>query len=283
MTVRKSSVAGSFYPESPDEIIKMFEEALQEEKKNIKTELKNKNIVGGVSPHAGYMYCVREAVHLFEILREKGEKYDTVVIVNPNHTGYGEAVSVDSNESWETPFGGIEVDTELGAELSFPKEPMAQRFEHSGEVMLPYLYYFLKSSFKILPICMMRQDLQTAVKIAEKVKDASEKLERKILLLISSDFTHFQTPEKGAKLDSYAIESLLKMDSSEFQDRVLEKDISICGMGPIMVLLEYSKMTLKNPKLEILKRGHSGEVYPSDEVVDYVSIVVYEEETDPAD
>ncbi len=283
MTVRKSSVAGSFYPESPDEIIKMFEEALQEEKKNIKTELKNKNIVGGVSPHAGYMYCVREAVHLFEILREKGEKYDTVVIVNPNHTGYGEAVSVDSNESWETPFGGIEVDTELGAELSFPKEPMAQRFEHSGEVMLPYLYYFLKSSFKILPICMMRQDLQTAVKIAEKVKDASEKLKRKILLLISSDFTHFQTPEKGAKLDSYAIESLLKMDSSEFQDRVLEKDISICGMGPIMVLLEYSKMTLKNPKLEILKRGHSGEVYPSDEVVDYVSIVVYEEETDPAD
>jgi AmmeMemoRadiSam system protein B len=277
MTVRKSSVAGSFYPASSEEIKKIFEEALEKEKGKIKTELKDKNIVGGVSPHAGYIYCVREAVHLFEIIKEKGEEYDTIVIINPNHTGYGEAVSVDSNEYWETPFGNIEVDTEFGAELSFPKEPMAQRFEHSGEVMLPYLCYFLKNDFKILPICMMRQDLQTARNIAEKVKDVSEKLKRKIFILISSDFTHFKSPEKGAELDSYAIESLLKMDSMEFQERVMEKDISICGMGPIMVLMEYSKMVLKNPKLEILKRGHSGEVYPSDEVVDYVSIVVYEE------
>jgi hypothetical protein len=277
MTVRKSGVAGSFYPNSPEEIKKIFEEALQKERENIKTELKDKNIIGGVSPHAGYMYCVREAVHLFEILREKGEEYDTVVIVNPNYTGYGEAVSVDSNKAWETPFGSIEVDTEFGDELSFPVEPMAQRFEHSGEVMLPYLYYFIKKGFKILPICMMRQDLKTAKNIAEKIKNASEKLNRKILILISSDFTHFHSFEEGAKLDSYAIESLLKMDSSEFQDRVLEKDISICGMGPIMVLLEYSKMILKKPKLEILKRGHSGEVYPSDEVVDYVSLLVYEE------
>lgn len=277
MTVRKSSMAGSFYPDSPEEITEIFEDALKKEKGNIKTELKNKNIVGGVSPHAGYIYCVREAVHLFEIIREKGEIYDTVVIVNPNHTGYGEAVSVDSNQFWETPYGSIEVDTEFGAELSFPKEPMAQRFEHSGEVMLPYLQYFIGASFKILPICMMRQDLQTAINIAEKIKDASEKLGRKILILISSDFTHLKSPEKGAELDSYAIESLLQMDSHEFQRRVLEKDISICGMGPIMVLMEYSKMILKNPKLEILKRGHSGEVYPSAEVVDYVSILVYEE------
>jgi AmmeMemoRadiSam system protein B len=124
---------------------------------------------------------------------------------------------------------------------------------------------------------MMRQDLLTAKKIAESIKDVSENIGRKIFVLISSDFTHFETPKKGAELDNYAIESLLKMDSVEFQKRVEEKDISICGMGPIMVLLEYSKLVSKKPKLQILKRGHSGEVSPSDEVVDYVSILVFEE------
>ncbi len=275
MTVRKSQVAGSFYPSSADEIKEIFEKALKKERGEIKSDLSDKKIIGGVSPHAGYIYCVREAVHLFEIMRKKGEEYDTVVIINPNHTGYGEAVSVDSNDSWETPLGNIEVDKVLAYKLPFSKEPMAQRFEHSGEVMLPYLQYFIKGGFKILPICMMRQDVQTAKNIAESIKEASEDLGRKVFILISSDFTHFQTPEKGAELDSYAIESLLKMDAEEFQERVMEKDISICGMGPIMVLLEYSKMIFKKPSLEILKRGHSGEVFPSDEVVDYVSILVY--------
>jgi AmmeMemoRadiSam system protein B len=277
MTVRKPSVAGAFYPDSSKEIGEIFEEALEKERGNIKTELSKKKIIGGVSPHAGYVYCAREAVHLFEIMRGKREGFDTIVIINPNHTGYGEAVSVDSNSCWETPFGSIEVDTEFGEKLPFIKEPMAQRFEHSGEVMLPYLQYFFNGKFKILPICMMKQDLSTAKKIAESIKDASENLGRKIFVLISSDFTHFETPKKGAELDSYAIESLLNMDSVEFHKRVVEKDISICGMGSIMVLLEYSKLVSKKPKLEILKRGHSGEVYPSDKVVDYVSILVFEE------
>lgn len=277
MTVRNPSVAGTFYPDSSKEIEKIFREALKKEKGSIKIELSEKKIIGGVSPHAGYVYCAREAVHLFEIMREKGEAFDTLVIINPNHTGYGEAVSLDSNDIWETPMGSIEVDREFRDELPFSKEPMAQRFEHSGEVMLPYLQYFLKWDFKILPICMMRQDLPTAIKIAESIKEVSEKLGRNIFILISSDFTHFKTPEKGAELDSYAIEALLNMDSGEFQRRVVEKNISICGMGPIMVLLEYSGLVSEKPRLEILKRGHSGEVYPSDEVVDYVSILVFEE------
>jgi AmmeMemoRadiSam system protein B len=53
--------------------------------------------------------------------------------------------------------------------------------------------------------------------------------------------------------------------------------VSICGYAPIMTLMEYSKLITKNPKSKILRQGHSGEVYPSNEVVDYVSILFYKE------
>ena len=72
-----------------------------------------------------------------------------------------------------------------------------------------------------------------------------------------------------------ALEPLLQFDLEEFEHRVRTMHISICGYGPIMTLLDFAKRVDPEAKVEVLKRGHSGEVYPSAEVVDYVSMMAY--------
>jgi hypothetical protein len=250
-------------------------EILKKEKKNINYKLSKNNIIGGVVPHAGYVFSGYEAVHFFEIAKEK--KYDTVVIVNPNHTGVGNPVEADAHKYWSSPLGNLELDREMIEELGVPISSLAQKYEHSAEVMIPFLKYFFDYEFKIVPICFMQQDYENSVELAKKIYDASKRLGRKILIIASSDFSHYVEPELGRSLDNLVIEEILALNSKEFYNKIRNYNISVCGFGPIMTLMEYSKLLKKDIKIEILRRGSSGDVYPSNEVVDYNSIIFYEE------
>src|SRR6056297_3954439 len=117
MSIRKPVVAGRFYPATKEEIIQQIEEIKQKEYPQINVSLKDKIIIGGVVPHAGYMFSAYQAVHFFEILKQSKNKYDTIIIINPNHTGLGHEIAFDDNEAWETPLGEVDVDIDLGKKL----------------------------------------------------------------------------------------------------------------------------------------------------------------------
>ncbi|HRW62211.1 MAG TPA: AmmeMemoRadiSam system protein B [Bacteroidales bacterium] len=273
MRIRKPVVSGRFYPAHKDAIIEQIESIYKKEKANIKTSLKEKTIIGGVVPHAGYMFSAYQAVHFFEILKLSGQVFDTVVIINPNHTGLGHEIAFDSFEFWETPLGILAVDTEFGETLGIPISDIEQRHEHSGEVMLPFLQYFLAYNFKIAPITLSHQTYKNAKNLAQRLQKTAEKLNRKILLIASSDFSHFLSPEEGKEKDQLVLEQILKQDSQAIENIIRSNNISVCGYGPIMTLIEYSKLTNPKVDIDILKIGHSGEIIPSHEVVDYVSIL----------
>src|SRR4030042_354762 len=111
MTSRPPVVAGSFYPGTKKEIDNLLDRIFSHEKQNIQTDLSAKDLIGAVVPHAGYIFSAYEAVHVFEILSKSPLKYDTFFIINPNHTGYGMEIEVDSNDTWQTPLGSVETDT----------------------------------------------------------------------------------------------------------------------------------------------------------------------------
>ena len=94
-------------------------------------------------------------------------------------------------------------------------------------------------------------------------------------MIYPSDFSHFLHPDKGKVLDDLVLDKILKFESESVQNVVRKNNISVCGYGPIMALMEYSKLVNTNPQNIIISRGHSGEVIPSNEVVDYVSILFY--------
>ncbi|MCK5169823.1 MAG: AmmeMemoRadiSam system protein B, partial [Bacteroidales bacterium] len=109
MKIREPAVAGRFYPADKESLIEQIQSAREKELPKINIDLKDNNIIGGVVPHAGYMFSAYQAVHFFEIVKQTNQKFDTVVIVNPNHTGLGHEIAFDSNDIWETPLGQIDL------------------------------------------------------------------------------------------------------------------------------------------------------------------------------
>ncbi len=276
MKIRKAAVAGKFYPDNEQDIIKLIEQFRAKERDKLRLELADKNIIGAVLPHAGYIYSAYEAIHYFEILAKSHQQVDTFVIINPNHTGYGTAISLDSNDAWQTPMGEILLDTEMMNLLSFPKVPEAHRYEHSAEVMLPFLQYFNTDRFKILPISFFEQNPGNARKIATEIFAAAKITNQKVHFLASSDFSHYIDPEFGRLQDNKIISRILNFDLEGVYQTVRKNNISACGYGPIMSLMHFAKLFGEEYKIEILRSGNSGEVFPSDEVVDYISILFYQ-------
>lgn len=277
MKTRQAAVAGKFYPGTKEEISRQLDKILQKEEPFIDFSLSNKKIIGAVVPHAGYMYSAYQALHFFEILKHSKQQFDTFIIINPNHTGYGSELSLDDNDFWKTPFGKVEIDKDFYDILDFSESADAHKFEHSGEVMLPLLQHTLNYPFKIVPITMSNQNLQNAQFIAQNIIKANNILKKKICIIASSDFSHFVEPTEGKELDKFVIDEILKLNSEGVNQQVRDKNISVCGYGPIMTLMEYSKMITEDPQVKILKIGHSGEIIPSTEVVDYVSMLFYME------
>lgn len=276
MHTRKAAFAGRFYPDNKFELDKMLHQILFEEKPHINLSLSEKEIIGAVVPHAGYMFSAYQAIHFFKILSQSQKQFDTFIIINPNHTGYGKAISLDENDFWDSPYGIAEIDKELYELLSLPELSEAHKHEHSGEVMLPILQYFIKYPFKIAPITILNQSHENAEILANKIYNANKILNKKICVIASSDFSHFVHPDKGKQLDKLVIDEILELNASGVDEQVKRNNISVCGYGPIMTLIEYSKLIANNPKAEILKIGHSGEIIPSDEVVDYVSMLFFD-------
>lgn len=276
MTTRRPAVAGTFYPGTKPAIINLIAGVMKKESPLIDRKLAQKKILGAIVPHAGYMFSAYQAVHFFEILKHSEQHFDTFFIINPNHTGYGAEIALDENDYWETPFGKVEIDWQYYPLLGFSESSTAHKYEHSGEVMVPMLQHFLNYSFKIVPVTMSKQNPENAKIIAEAIYKANKELEKKICLIASSDFSHYVDPKEGKRLDRYVIDEILNLNAEGIYRQVKEKQITVCGYGPIMTLIEYSKLVADAPIPHILKTGHSGEVIPSDEVVDYVSMVMYE-------
>lgn len=276
MDIRKNYVEGYFYPDNTKELERLLKSI--KEKEVIDYTYAEKELIGGIVPHAGYMYSLPEAIHFFEILKNSKQTFDTIVIINPNHTGFGQSISLSSYKYWDTIYGKVAVDKEFQSLLNFPEDDSAHTKEHSGEVMLPLLKHYLNYDFKIVPICFKHQNYQNAKIIAQKLCEAVILSEKKILIIASSDFSHYIQADLGKTLDTLALDEISNFESQNLEKLVYEKDLSICGYGPIMVLMEYAKLRYQNPKNKILKRGNSGEITKDyEKVVDYNTVLFYSE------
>ncbi len=274
MKTRKPAVAGKFYPQDKQEIIALMEKIYEREKDIINTEIAKNKIIGAVIPHAGFIFSGYQAVHFFDLLRQTPQTFDTIFIINPSHTGYGAPISLDDNEKWQTPLGEVAIDNDFADILPFAKNEMAHKYEHSGEVLLPFLQHFTPYNYKIVPIAICEQTPENARSVAKAIYDANKRLKKRILVLASSDFSHFLPPDEGKELDDLVITEILNFNAENLNKIVRQKNISVCGYGAIMALIEYTKLVSNAAVAKVLRRGHSGEVYPADEVVNYASIVV---------
>jgi MEMO1 family protein len=274
--IRRPVCAGRFYPEKKEELTEMLQHLIDSERGHIDTSLANSCLCGAVVPHAGYVYSGYQAVHAFELISKNKNRFETFVIINPNHTGaYNSSYSLCTAHKWETPLGDVDVDVELSGLLGIDYCDAAHFNEHSGEVILPYLQYFINYPFKIVMITMNRQTYKDANELARKIKEASVETGRKTLILASTDFSHFESPNRGYEKDQLVVDQIMALDSKKIEEQVVKHNISMCGYGPVMAMIEYTKICCNESKMKMLKRGHSGMVFPSNRVVDYISFICH--------
>ncbi|HKK58106.1 MAG TPA: AmmeMemoRadiSam system protein B [Salinivirga sp.] len=272
MTTRYAQFSGKFYPSSHIETRKLIEYIEKKEANNLRHIVDAKlNVFGGVVPHAGYMFSGYQAVHFFHYTIH--QVFDSVVILSPSHRGLGPEVSIDGHDQWEIPGADFQTDKDLLNSGLFDVSSDAQYEEHAAEVMLPYLSHYRPDLNKIAVITIRNPKLQNIRNVAEKLYRYEKDSGQKLLVIASSDFNHFERAEKGREKDDYILEAIKNLDEAEVIERVRKYNVSVCGYGPISALMAYGKMKNEKVSFSILRRGHSGEILASDEVVDYVSLL----------
>jgi len=275
MSIRKAAVQGRFYPSTRNRIFDQIYE-IEQSGRYPEPEISPSQVFGAVLPHAGHLYSGYQTLPFFQLIQRHRIFPDTFVIVHPNHSGIGKPIAIDDSKAWSNAIGDVAVDRALAKTMDLPFDSTAHAREHSAEVIIPFIQYFLADHpFSILPVCMMDQRYQSALLVVKSLKKAIAKTGRKVMVIASCDFSHFLPADQGARLDQTVLDSILQRDAPGVEHAVLNNQVTVCGYGPIMALMEYARSREKKYKMEILARGHSGEVVPSREVVDYISLMAY--------
>lgn len=249
MQIREPVVAGSFYLFGSTELKKEIEKFLP-----IKSE--KKDVISIVAPHAGYIYCGKTAAKVYSLI---GNKFETVIVLGPNHSGLGNGIAT-SLGMWKTPFGSVTIDEEFVKELTknsiIVDDFRAHLREHSIEVQLPWLQYLFKN-FKFVPICInpIYFDIKSCKEIGEKIAEVTKKLKRKVLIVASSDFTHYgsaygyepfrgthsQVLKKIKNTDLEIAGYVAKLMPEKLIETCDEKRLTVCGYGAIAAAVWASK------------------------------------------
>ncbi len=293
--MRKPIVSGQFYSATREELDKEIKKAFEHHlgPGMPKVPLKQERIYGAIVPHAGYVFSGACATFVYKEFAELNKKIfpDTFIILGPNHSGYGGALSL-SFDNFETPFGIVKNDTELGKEilqetshLGLQENEEAHKHEHSIEVQLPFLQFIskiVKKEFKIVPIVISTLEYDKLVALASKI--ASICKNKNVCVIASSDFTHYgnnygfmpfpveEARTKIKELDRKAIDCILKLNSKNFYEQAVKT--TICGTGAIVVALEICKK-IGAKKAELLKYYTSAEISKDySNAVGYASIVL---------
>lgn len=290
--IRKAVVAGQFYDWDKRNLEESIKECFLSKRgpgSLPKFAGDNKNVLGLVVPHAGYIYSGAIAAHSYYYLSKNGFA-DTFIVIGPNHTGQGSGVSVMTEGIWETPLGKVSINDKLAKQICrgiIDRDDSAHAYEHSIEVQLPFLQFIAGSKkFDFVPICMAMQDFETSKEVGGILADAIKKTGVKTVIVASSDFSHvgfnyMSMPPKGMRVDEYAekqdklaIRKILELDPNGLINIVHQNDITMCGYGPVASMLVASKL-LGAKRAELLKYGTSYEVQPSSSCVGYGAIAVY--------
>jgi len=260
--LREPAVAGQFYPGRASALREMIAGFIND-------RAVKEDVIGLVSPHAGYIYSGAVAGETFSRVKSG----DTYIIMGPNHTGLGKPFSIMTEGIWRTPLGDVEIDSELGRRILASSSHLAEDtgahlFEHSVEVQVPFLQY-LNPKIKIVPIVLSYAPGEIYKDIGRGLASAIAASKRKAVIVASSDMTHYEPVESAQRKDNLAIDAVLKLDADLFLRRISEENKTMCGFAPVVALITAAR-ELGAGEAELVKYMTSG-----DTTGDYASVVGY--------
>lgn len=264
---RQPAVAGQFYPGSEKTLRAALSQLIPE---NAST----KQVKGIISPHAGYVYSGAIAGQLFSRIAIPG----TVLIIGPNHHGTGAAAALYPDGEWSTPLGEVSINSRLNSLLLLhtpyiQSDGVAHQLEHSLEVQLPFIQY-LRPDVTISAICIGHGDYAPLRDIGQGIAAAIKEYGKEVLIVASSDMTHYESADSARQKDQQALDRVLELDGKGLLEVCHSRGITMCGVVPATVMIEAA-LQLGASQAELVAYGTSGDVTgDNNQVVGYAAVTV---------
>jgi len=268
--VRRAHWSGQFYPASPT----VLKDTVNGFLKNVDQKKLPGRMVALISPHAGYIYSGQVAAYAYRQL--EGENFDTIILLGASHQVPVRGASINTEGWWETPLGKIKVDSEFAKEVAsrnklFSFDEKAHDPEHSLEVQIPFLQMALKD-FKIVPIIFNESSPEFCQLLASAIVNSKGK--RKILIVASTDMSHYHSYGKACLIDGVTIRDLESYDLDGLMNHLASGKIELCGGAAVITTLMAAKALGAN-SIKLLKYANSGDVTgDKDRVVGYGAFAI---------
>lgn len=267
--IRSPAVAGQFYPGSEVSLVQTISGLIPDI-----TPDQRKKAIAVISPHAGYVYSGGVAGETIGRVQVP----ENVVILGPNHTGYGAPIALMGQGAWDMPMGEVPINTELASRIAknsdlVELDDIAHSFEHSLEVQVPFLQH-LQKNLTIAPIVVSHVSYATCAAVGEGLAAAIKDYGKPVLIVASTDMTHYESRQSASAKDSLALERIKALDPEGLYNTVVGNRISMCGIMPTTVALTAA-LALGAKKAELIRYTDSGETSgDTSHVVGYAGLVI---------
>lgn len=276
--IRRTAVAGAFYPGDKNSLSQQIDNFLVKTKK----VEKEKTLAVLMVPHAGYDFSGQTAAWGFKQLA--GQSYPKVILVGGSHRNWFAKAAVYDRGAWETPLGKVTIDTQLAKNLIAASEfieanPDVHKEEHSLEVEVPFLQKVL-GDFKLVPILLSRPASKVLETLAAAIHNT---LTKNTLVVISTDLSHYPSYQIANRVDKKTIQLILSGEPDEFSTWVRQSErgeiegveTAACAGSAVEVGLRLAK-NLAIDEIKLLHYENSGDITgDKSRVVGYAAIGFY--------
>lgn len=270
--IKQPDLAGSWYPASKEILSSVLDSYLKE----AKAVSVDGNIVAVIAPHAGIMYSGPVAACSYKAV--EGRSYNTVVILGFSHRKSFDGVSVYSDGYFNTPLGGLAVDSQFASDLTARSKktvfyPEAFKDENSIEMQLLFIKKVLPNA-KIVPVAFGSSSFTYCESVSDALADLLKNRDD-VLLVASTDMSHYHPEEEARRIDLASTELLKTFSARGIFDKSVTGEQIFCGYMPVATAL-LTAQKIGADKIDILQYSNSGNITgDTKSVVGYVSAVIY--------
>jgi len=255
MALRRTAVAGSWYPGSPSALAAAVDSYMSEAGDGPQPLSR---LVGLIAPHAGLIYSGPVAAYAYRQLRAR--PVDLIVLVGPSHFVGFDGVAIHRG-GFDTPLGVAEFDEGAAAAITSAasvvrEHPTAHLREHSLEMQMPFIKRVAPQA-KIVALLMGWQEEETARALGDALGSALA--DRDVLLVASTDLSHYQDAATASALDAVVIDHVSRLDADGLQRALNRRPDHACGGGPTVAVMRAARQ-LGATDAVVLKYADSGDV-----------------------
>lgn len=273
LAMRKPSHAGTFYPGEKRSLEKMVDGFLGEV---TPVDIQGRVILA-IVPHAGYIYSGPVAAHVYRLIKDISPK--RIILLGPSHYYPLDGPTLYGEGSFSTPLGEVPINASLTNKIKkrCPQVKVSQeahRLEHSLEVQLPFLQKTL-SKFEIVPILVPPHSDSWEEEVLARVLAELLKEDKELIVLASSDLSHFHPYEEARKMDGETVRLIKEMSLNQLGEGVLAGKNELCGDGGVLTGL-LAVRYYGDREVKVLSLANSGDTQgDKSRVVGYTAVVFY--------